>query len=484
MNRKFKLLIVMIMMLCGTALAVSVPVQAADTAERTADWVRAAKLFSFYYQNLNSRYSFDGHEDQYIKNWQTWRRDVTALQGELKKKYGETVKEVSAKFEGVPAPEGVGNSMRQIAGDLLSFDFDAKEKEIAGWAATAGDKAYAKWKNFTPPHETKMELKVDYARRALAAYEFAAGVNPDGNYKDRIEKTRKAVAESEKVWKKAMADMKWPGHNKDFGGPGDPDDLAEEALKLLLSVDSWTKPEYDDKHFPISACVTGTDWAVYKKAPLTHIPTQYSLNFLVAFAGTKDPDIAYVYHMVFYTREEAGVKKESPFRYVNSRQYAKYKMLMSDIPKMIEPGASDVGGSRSSTSGMFGFIFRVLLSLALIAGGLILAENKIRPKLPQLERVFAILSPRKQSLGWAALAIGLFCFLRTAIIYFNPLSDLLPQVAAVFAGLVIYEGGYPAFIASRIKGLVEQLTAMTEPLGLVSVVLGLLHLIIGGVFLL
>jgi len=36
--------------------------------------------------------------------------------------------------------------------------------------------------------------------------------------------------------------------------------------------------------------------------------------------------------MVFYTVEEGGVQKALPFRYANSRQYAKYRMLMSNVP--------------------------------------------------------------------------------------------------------------------------------------------------------
>ena len=35
-------------------------------------------------------------------------------------------------------------------------------------------------------------------------------------------KAEKALKESEAVLKKAMADLKWPGHNPNFEGPGNP----------------------------------------------------------------------------------------------------------------------------------------------------------------------------------------------------------------------------------------------------------------------
>src|SRR5210317_1256219 len=87
----------------------------------------------------------------------------------------------------------------------------------------------------------------------------------------------------------------WPGHNPDFSGPGDPDKLAAAALEFLEKNPNWSRPEYDDVHIPYAASVSGADWAVSKKAPLTHQPTQYSLNILVAFKGEKNPDTAYVY---------------------------------------------------------------------------------------------------------------------------------------------------------------------------------------------
>ena len=485
-NKKTMLGFIMLLLIAAVP-GFSMKAWSDEAVQSTQDWKRAAELFSFYYRELNSEYSFSGHEKEYIEAWKKWRDDVITFRTEFRKKYGNTAEEAAAGFENVTPPEGVGNSIRQICEVLLPFDFSAKEKEIAGWAVKAGDSSYAKWQNFNPPNATKMELKVDYARRALSSYGIAGMVDPEGEYGELTKKAKDAIAESEKVWKKALAELKWPGHNAAFKGPGGPDTLAEEALKLLQSVDSWSKPEYDDEHFPVAACVTGSAWEVSKTNPITRKPTQFSLNFLVAFAGNKDHDIAYAYNMVFYTKEEEGVKKETPFRYVNSRQYAKYKMLMSNVPKMIKvkrTGGACAAEGRCPGSGLFGVFLRLALALALIAAGLVYAQKTIEKRFSQLSGVYSFLGTRRQVLGWAVLLVGVVCFLRATLFYFAPLSDFLPQLVAVLGGLILLGDSLPAAIFDKIKSFVQLLSPRSEQVGIAAVVLGLLHLLLGGVFLL
>ena len=52
---------------------------------------------------------------------------------------------------------------------------------------------------------------------------------------------------------------------------------------------------------------------------------------LVAFTGKADPELV-CYRMVFYTREEAGVKPGLPFHFANSKQYACFRMLKANVP--------------------------------------------------------------------------------------------------------------------------------------------------------
>lgn len=468
--------------------------QTTDEAQRLQDWKRAADLFKQYYADLNTEYSFTGNEDAYLALWERWSEALPALQTDLKQRYGKTPEAVAASFEGLSAPDGVGNGMRQIAGELLDFDLNAKRKEIAGWCLTAGNQHYAKWKAFTSPDPVKLELKVDYAKRALAAYQRAGQIAPEGDYAESIKRAQKAIAETEGEWKAALKDLKWPGHNPEFAGPGDPDTLAKAALTFLASVDSWSKPEYDDAHIPIAACITAKGWDVNKTTPITKVPTQYSLNVFVAFKGTQDPDIAYAYHMVFYTREEEGVKKAPPFYYVNSRQYAKHKMLMANVPKRArikvkakpttsgktgEPDAATESGRLPPSAGAMGLVCRLLLSAVLLAAGCIGATAL--EKVTALTPVRETLASRRQPVGRAAMIVGILCFLRTTLFHFAPHADLLPQVLAVGLGLALASQSLPAPIATKLKRPIDLLTPLLPQLGLAALVLGVLHLLLAGV---
>ena len=462
-----------------------------DAAQLKEDYKKAATLFSTYYQKLNSAYAFKGHEDEYLKLWEAWKQELVALRGNLKKQYGETAAEISARFEDVPPPEGVGNSMKQIVGDLLPFDIAAKEKEIASWCVEAGNESYARWKNFSSPDTTKLELKADYARRALKAYQRAALIDTASDYAESVGKAEAALAESEKTWKAALKDLEWPGHNAEFEGPGDPDTLAREALKLLASLESWSKPEYDDEHIPIAACITAKGWAVHKTTPITKVPTQYALNVFVAFEGTKDADIAYAYHMVFYTKEEEGVKKEPPFRYANSRQYAKHKMLMANVPKMVKVKKSKDGkvtvadaAGEGPSAGFLGVVLRLVLSLLLVALGCACSDVTEKLKVPALAAFVRTLKAKLPTLGVAALVVGLILFLRTTLFHFAPLADILPQLAAIAMGLLLGQASLPPAIGEKLKPLVASLAGAQKQIGLACLVLGVLHLVLGGIVLL
>jgi hypothetical protein len=454
------------------------------------DYKRSATLFSTYYQKLNSAYAFKGHEDEYLELWDTWKTELDVLRTDLKERYGETAEVIVAKFKDVPAPEGVGNSMSQIVGDLLPFDVAAKEKEIASWCVASGDEAYGKWKNFTAPETTKLELKVDYGQRALKTYRRAAAIDTEGDYSEAIDRAVKAVAESEKTWKAALKDLEWPGHNAEFEGPGDPDKLARQALELLASLDSWSKPEYDDEHVPIAACVTAKGWAVNKTTPITKVPTQYALNVFVAFQGTQDPDIAYAYHMVFYTKEEEGVAKQPPFRYANSRQYAKYKMLMTNVPKMVKVKKTRDGkvavedaGDGGASGGLFGWVSRLALSLLLLAVGCAGTDVAEKLKVPALAAVITKLRSKLETLGVAALTVGALLFLRTTLLHLAPLADIVPQLAAMAMGLLLGQGSLPPALKEKLRPVVARLDGLQKQLGLACLALGVLHLVLGGIIL-
>jgi len=491
-----------------------------DKAQAKKDWEELAKLTTRYQREFMSQSYLKEKGEAFVDDWVAWKKHFAALMDDFKNRYGKTPEDVQKAFDGIQRPLDVNQDIRQVFNAANNIDIAKEEQKFSGWAVESGREAYNRWKNFTP-EPTKVELKMDYAERALRNFKLAKALDPKGDYDDYIKEAQDAADKTRPEFEKTLKELNWPGHNPDYAGPGNPNDLAEAALDFLSKNPEWSKPEYDDEHIPVAACVTGKDWEVYKKAPLTEQPTQYSLNVFVAFAGKKDPKIAYGYHMVFYTREEAGVDKKPPFHYANSRQYAKYKMLMSNVPK--GAGAADV-----PTAGGFGFLLRLVLAASLIVGGLIAAAPVVTGKVPQLSGVCDALSPLRGKIGIVALGIGLLCFLRALFFYFAPFTDLLPQAAAVILGLLLGKeillrkaaepaptsaagpgdgAEVPAEEGSSTSGLdqakaqaskvtskakellvdnqekIEKLEHQEVRIGLISMGLGLIHLLVGGFWL-
>jgi hypothetical protein len=451
------------------------------SADKTSDWKKLVELNDAYGPFLSAPSAT--HDAEFVSAWEKWRDEFTPFVQVFIKQYGSSRDELLKSFEGVDPPEGIYLQPANLE-DLLSVDTAAQQKTIAGWLKKDGDEVYKRWENLKNPSKEKLELKADWARRALDKYIMAEKLD-SGIAADAKKKAEKALEESEAVLKKSLADLKWPGNNPDFEGPGDPDALSAEALKLLRKMKAegkqWSKPEYDDEHIPVAACLIGSNWEVYKKEPITQVPRQYSLKFFVAFKGTKSPDIAYGYNMYFYTQETSGVEKSAPFYYCNSEQYAKYKMLMKNVPS---------GGTGSSaSSGFFGVIYRLLLSLLLIGGGIAAWNVFLREKLPQLSALYDALAGMKTALGYALLIVGILDLLRTAILSLSPLANILPQLAALALGLTMvsvkgleekvgHEKAKDAL--TKVRGFAAILEPRQVLLGQIALALGLIHLIIGG----
>jgi len=456
-----------------------------DKKQAGKDWLSMDKLLDgkdrFNFQN-----KFEKDPGGFVKSWQEYSKQFSKEYSSFAGKYGSERQVLNEVFDGVTKPLDAKRDHYQMINELTDFSVEGRTKAILGWADRAGRQNYSRWESMKEPAPEKYELKLKYARSALQFFQAADVLNPDGDYGEFIDQAKKAVKETEPLVKKALEGHVWPGHNKDYSGPGDMDEIAAAALEFLKKNPDWTKPEYDDTHEPYAACVTGNDWMVYKKAPLTHVPTQYSLDVLVAFTGKKDPDVAYVYHMVFYTTEEGGVKKGLPLRYANSRQYAKYKMLLDNVPKGSSGGGTSGGG--------FG-LWRLILSVFLIAGGLIGGGAFFSAKIPQLKGIVSMLGGLTLPIGGVLLITGLGGFICN-LIRLVPLASILPQITALALGVLFLRkspmfqtssggtedqaGEKKVAKAAEFLGKFAFLDSMESTLGFAGVILGLLHLIMGG----
>ena len=482
--------------------AAAIPCLAQDQAME--DWKQLNDILSTYNSNFASEHCQSDKGPEFIQRWKEWSAEAPAAIAHFKETYGDTPEAAAAAFEGKEPPEGVYNYPRALADALYPLDFQTLKAEVGGWLAKAGDEHYAKWESYEPPPE-KVELKLKYAERALAAYQAADEVAP-GLMDEKLAKAQKAVDESEAALKKVLETLEWPGHNPDFAGPGDPDELAAAALHLLEKLQkegkTWSKPEYEDEHIPLAACVVADAWGVEKKNPITQVPTQYRLKMFVAFGGKKDDDIAYCYYMYFYTNEEEGIEKAPPFLYCNSEQYACHKMLKEKISGAKGAALSDQGAKQipGASRGGPGLLRRLILSLALIAGGLAASSGPVvAAKLSFLKAPSAALGASRKPIALALAIIGAV-FVLWNLLHLDLITDLLPQAVAIALGLAMLPAGIPATkpdeepsagesaqtdpakkAASALDKASTALAPFEKALGLAALALGLVHLLIGGI---
>lgn len=391
-------------------------------------WLRLDRLGREYQDLFVSRYAIEKQKQAIVEKWNNWKSEAAPLLEELKK-MGKSKWDVQQAFENVPKPAGAVDDVNTVINRVWDIDPENLQKRLGSWAAEYGDQAFARWKTFQTDDPKKFELKLDYARRAEEYYEIARAIDPESKSSEKLEKTNKAIRETRKQWLNMLEDIAWPGNNPDFEGPGDPEKLSREALSLLDNLTEWTRPEYDDVHVPVAACVTGTSWYVWKKMPITGEPTQWALDFLVAFEGEKNPDTYYCYYMTFYTRQEKGVKREPPFKYCSSKQYAKFQILRSRV----RPMTGDTKGGAAVPS-LFG---RLALFVLLLLGGLVLSEGLLKEKIPAIAPLFDHVTPYQNAIG---ITLAGFCILKwigNTIFCLAPLADLLPALAGAVMGIAL-----------------------------------------------
>lgn len=303
-----------------------------DVNQAAQDWRELALLCKEYQENFQSQSSFKEKGAIVASAWQDWKRRFEPVRDRFRTRYGERNPDIYATFENVPTPDGITMPATQAAGIAYGIDIAQCEQNFASWAEGWAKRALHTSNSIKNDNKEKLELKYERAEDAVRYFTLAKQWNPSGDYDAKIQEASAAAKAALPLWKEVLKELKWPGHNKEFTGPDAPDALAEAALAFIRNHPKWTAPEYDDAHVPLAACVEGDGWRVSKRAPLTQAPTQYSIAILMAFTGNADPELVYVYHMVFYTAEAAGVTPGLPFRYANSKQHAKFRMLKANVP--------------------------------------------------------------------------------------------------------------------------------------------------------
>ncbi len=219
----------------------------------------------------------------------------------------------------------------------------------------------------------------------------------------------------------------WAGHSDTFQGPGDPDDLAEEALEWAKRDAGWTENET-----PLAVRVTG-DWQVGKKNILGaviswRLPIELATQKHVDLdAGS---DVIWSFNCSIYTRD---AEKSPPWA----------SLAVGSNRKLRKSNISGMSGGGKGPN----ILFRLALSISLILSGLLVASGYLKGIDPKFEDKIKKIIPLKAVIGTTTLGLGLF-FLIKNILLLSPFADLLPQALAVVVGLYL---GYDILVSLKFK---------------------------------
>ncbi|MEN8151745.1 MAG: hypothetical protein ABFS86_18155 [Planctomycetota bacterium] len=272
-----------------------------------------------------------------------------------------------------------------------------------------------------------------------------------------------AAAADEKA-SAALDQGTWDDHSGKFQGPGSAGSLASSAQEWLAADPGWSK----DKDV-IAVRVNG-DWVVAERDRDGN-PVTWGLPVEAAFVRDTDRDagrdVAFIFRLTMVTREN---DKSPPWK-------------MARVGSTRQMRASNVSASSKSSGGP-NPVFRLVLVIALLASGLLLVESFVQAKVPALSGLYGVIVPLRPIIGVATLGIGVVLLVLGLL---SPISDILPQAAAIVAGLFL---GLELLLrkgSGSAVGKAQELLAAQEekirkigkyqvPLGVACLVLALIHM--------
>ena len=328
------------------------------------------------------------------------------------------------------------------------------------------------------------EYRAPTYEKALKELSLALKYDPENSKAEelisKIEKDSESVLEERD--EKIDAGV-WPGQFDNFAGPGNVYDLSEAALEWFKN-DTGRQGWADSN--PVLVAVKG-DWISAKKNLLGET-IQWGLPIYLAAHQEDGTDIVRVFSLTIITREESGIEKEPPF--IGAWVGNNFDMRLGDLPS-----------SSGSSGGPF-ILWKVLLSFALLALGVVAAGSALSSLNPKLKALVDKLLPYKAMIGALAAILGILFFVKNMLVL-APFSDILPQLLAVITGLVFgaklfQEKSKSVNTPGQLTGAVgkanelldknkenlDKLRAYEVPLGYACLAAGILHLLFGGATLL
>ncbi len=307
---------------------------------------------------------------------------------------------------------------------------------------------------------------------------------------------KEAVAAIEK----RIDEARWPGHNSNFAGPGNPDELAKAALEWIQNDEK----NAGRRDHTFAVAVRG-DWVVAKRDILGRT-LQWGLPIWAAcfFPEEQERGVCRVFSLTILTREGGpDIAKAPPFTYTWVGDM--YEMRIANIGtdgvvQKVRGAAKAPRAERATQKGRADFgAFRIILRIALVAAnllaGMLAAASIIRAKVPKAGAFYKVIEPYTRQTGAVILITGLVVLLFD-MLRLRPLANILPVLTAGGAGLLFGKEQITAWTDNtrcaqatavffdKSKSLLDLLAKQKTVIGLACLVFGLLHLFFGGVVML
>lgn len=286
--------------------------------------------------------------------------------------------------EVVAAP---AETRRKLADELVKLDSSGGQTH-QGYNIMTVEESYAQAKAF-------LELAVAYQPDHEEAKAKLAAI--DGDQQEQLAANAKAIDEA------VFGD-----HAASFQGPGTTEEMAAIATKYMSSKESG-------KDGNLLALRIAGDWQVADQNILGDTLT-WGLPIEVALRQHDDPETAKVVSVELITR---GDEQRAPFQ--RHRFFSARYVRVANLPQ------------RNAAASGFGML-RIPLAGLLVVLGLVAAAPFVETRVPALKSALAVFKPVAPMLGVAALGLGATAL---TLSIFSPLRDVLPQAAAIVVGLMM-----------------------------------------------
>lgn len=402
--------------------------------------------------------SFSGTIDEINKQWESLMSELEPAQQNLLPEAEKALASFAAQFgigDNSDLSINIANNINHLTEGKIEFSADPGGSYT--WLADAVNRFKEKRtfivQNITDDIERLFSNPDGYREEAVAQtydsmkvrLQLAAKADPqNAKVKELLGKFDSEKDKAVQAVEKAIDGRVWGPNSTSFQGPGDPKELVAAAIDYLTK-EGWCD---NPKSVILAARIDG-DWHM-GDLNLLGQPINWQLGMEVAFQSDKDNDqgLARIFYLSFYTRDP---DKKLPWGKTGVGD--NYLIRASKIKK----GAG--GGSSASTTAGFGRVFWLSLIVGNLLAGLLAAAPLLTVKVPQLKKAVDSLTPLRNLIGVVVLAIGLLAFLRMLLFHFAPFADILPQLSAILAGLIL---GRELLLKKRVPAAASALAAPAD----------------------